>query len=129
MVNVGGGLAVDYDGSQTDSQSSANYTLQEYANDVVHYVRTVCDDAGVAHPDIVSESGRAIAAYHSVLIVELVGQTGPGGTVQTFEGLPALCVNLLTKHNFWWSLTTNGPWKQLITYMVLQWKKLQIYRS
>ena len=87
MLNVGGGLAVDYDGSQTDSQSSANYTLEEYANDVVHYVRTVCDDAGVAHPDIVSESGRAIAAYHSVLIVEAVGQTGPGGTVQEFEAL------------------------------------------
>lgn len=85
MLNVGGGLAVDYDGSQTDSQSSANYTLEEYANDVVHYVRTVCDDAGVAHPDIVSESGRAIAAYHSVLIVEVVGQTGPGGTLQELE--------------------------------------------
>ena len=89
MLNVGGGLAVDYDGSQTDSESSANYTLEEYANDVVHYVRTVCDDAGVAHPDIVSESGRAIAAYHSALIVEVVGQTGPGGTVQTFKGIPA----------------------------------------
>lgn len=94
MLNVGGGLAVDYDGSQTDSESSANYTLEEYANDVVHYVRTVCDDAGVAHPDIVSESGRAIAAYHSVLIVEVVGQTGPGGTVQTFEGMPAVTSTL-----------------------------------
>lgn len=82
ILNVGGGLAVDYDGSQTDAQSSANYTLDEYANDVVHYVRTVCDDAGVAHPDIISESGRAIAAYHSALIVEVVGQTGPGGTLR-----------------------------------------------
>ena len=79
MLNVGGGLAVDYDGSQTDSQSSANYTLEEYANDVVYYVRNVCDDAGVQHPDIVSESGRAITAYHSVLVMEVVGQTGPGG--------------------------------------------------
>ena len=79
MLNVGGGLAVDYDGSQTDSQSSANYTLEEYANDVVYYVRNVCDDAGVKHPDIVSESGRAITAYHSVLVMEVVGQTGPGG--------------------------------------------------
>jgi len=89
MLNVGGGLAVDYDGSQTDSQSSANYTLEEYANDIVHYVRTVCDEAGVAHPDIVSESGRAIAAYHSVLIVEVVGQTGPGGTGQDLTEVPS----------------------------------------
>ncbi|HIA63685.1 MAG TPA: biosynthetic arginine decarboxylase [Planctomycetaceae bacterium] len=85
VINVGGGLAVDYDGSQTDAQSSANYTLEEYANDVVHYVRTVCDDAGVAHPDIISESGRAIAAYHSALIVEVVGQTGPGGMIHELE--------------------------------------------
>ena len=76
MLNVGGGLAVDYDGSQTDSQSSANYTLEEYANDVVYYVRNVCDDAGVKHPDIVSESGRAITAYHSVLVMEVVGSDG-----------------------------------------------------
>ena len=66
-LDVGGGLGVDYDGSQTNFESSVNYTLEEYANDVVYHIQTVCDDAGVKHPTIVSESGRAIVAYHSVL--------------------------------------------------------------
>ena len=58
-LDVGGGLGVDYDGSQTNFESSVNYTLEEYANDVVYHIQTVCDDAGVKHPTIVSESGRA----------------------------------------------------------------------
>jgi arginine decarboxylase len=61
-LDVGGGLGVDYDGSQTNFESSVNYTLEEYANDVVYHIQTVCDDAGVKHPTIVSESGRAIVA-------------------------------------------------------------------
>ncbi|MGQ9590982.1 MAG: biosynthetic arginine decarboxylase, partial [Planctomycetota bacterium] len=72
-LDVGGGLGVDYDGSQSNFESSVNYTLQEYANDVVFRVKTVCDEAGVAHPDIVSESGRAIVAYHSVLVFNVLG--------------------------------------------------------
>lgn len=70
-LDVGGGLGIDYDGSQTDFESSVNYTLQEYANDVVYHIQNVCDEAEVAHPTIVSESGRAIAAYHSVLVFNL----------------------------------------------------------
>ncbi|GIW79735.1 MAG: biosynthetic arginine decarboxylase [Gemmatales bacterium] len=72
-LDVGGGLGIDYDGSQTDFNSSVNYTLQEYANDVVFRIKSVCDDAGVRHPTIISESGRAIVAYHSVLIFEVLG--------------------------------------------------------
>ena len=60
IIDVGGGLGIDYDGSQTDFESSTNYTLQEYANDVVFRVKSVCDDAGVPHPTIISESGRAV---------------------------------------------------------------------
>src|SRR5262245_31888088 len=71
-LDVGGGLAIDYDGSQTNFESSVNYTLEEYANDVVHHVQTVCDEAGVAHPTIISESGRAIVAYHSVLVLNVL---------------------------------------------------------
>src|SRR5436190_1430286 len=67
---VGGGLGVDYDGSRSDFDSSTNYSLQEYANDVVWNIMDVCDSEGVAHPTIVSESGRAIVAHHSVLVVE-----------------------------------------------------------
>jgi len=73
FLDVGGGLGVDYDGSQTNFESSMNYTLQEYANDVVYHVQTVCDEVGVAHPTIVSESGRAISAYHSMLIFNVLG--------------------------------------------------------
>src|ERR1700722_7874747 len=77
-LDVGGGLGIDYDGSQTDFESSVNYTLQEYANDVVYHIQNVCDEAEVAHPIIVSESGRAIAAYHSVLVFNVVGVSGFG---------------------------------------------------
>jgi arginine decarboxylase len=77
-LDVGGGLGVDYDGSQTNFESSANYTLQEYANDVVYHVQTVCDEAGVPHPTIVSESGRAVVAYHSALVFGVLGVAGQG---------------------------------------------------
>jgi arginine decarboxylase len=72
-LDVGGGLGIDYDGSQTDFESSVNYTLQEYANDVVFRIQGVCDEAGVPHPNIISESGRAIVAYHSVLVFDVLG--------------------------------------------------------
>jgi len=75
-LDVGGGLGVDYDGSQTNFESSVNYTLEEYANDVVYHIQTVCDDAGVKHPTIVSESGRAVVAYHSVLVFNVLGVSG-----------------------------------------------------
>ena len=77
-LDVGGGLGVDYDGSQTNFESSVNYTLEEYANDVVYHIQTVCDDAGVKHPTIVSESGRAVVAYHSVLVFNVLGVSGFG---------------------------------------------------
>jgi len=73
FLDVGGGLGIDYDGSQTDFESSVNYTLQEYANDVVFRVKNVCDEAGVPHPTIVSESGRAVVAYHSLLVFDVLG--------------------------------------------------------
>ncbi len=71
-LDVGGGLGVDYDGSQTNFPSSMNYSVQEYANDVVFEIQQVCAEAGVPHPDLVSESGRAVAAHHSVLIVDVL---------------------------------------------------------
>jgi len=80
-VDCGGGLGVDYDGSRSAFESSTNYTLQEYTNDVVYYIADVCNAEGVPHPDIVSESGRAIVAHHSVLIVEVFGaiEKSPAG--------------------------------------------------
>jgi arginine decarboxylase len=73
LLDVGGGLGVDYDGSRSAFDSSTNYTLQEYANDVIYYISDVCNTEKVPHPDIISESGRAVVAHHSVLIVEVFG--------------------------------------------------------
>jgi arginine decarboxylase len=75
-IDVGGGLGVDYDGSQSNVASSINYTLQEYASDIVYRVGNVCTSYGVAHPTIVTESGRATVAYHSVLVFNVVGSSG-----------------------------------------------------
>jgi arginine decarboxylase len=72
-LDVGGGLGVDYDGSRTTFDSSMNYSLDEYVRDIVYTVKDVCDSESVVHPMLVSESGRAIVAQHSVLIVETFG--------------------------------------------------------
>jgi arginine decarboxylase len=73
FLDVGGGLGIDYDGSQTNFSSSMNYTLQEYANDIVFGTMELCDAAGVPHPTLVSESGRALVAHHAALIVDVLG--------------------------------------------------------
>ena len=72
-LDVGGGLAIDYDGSRSTFHSSMNYSIEEYANDIVYNIMDVCDDEKVPHPNIVSESGRAIVAHHSVLVVQAFG--------------------------------------------------------
>lgn len=87
-VDVGGGLGVDYDGSQTNFRSSVNYSLQEYANDVVFHMQTICDQAGVPHPNLMSESGRAIAAYHSVLVFGVLGVSDQYSGEEVFASLP-----------------------------------------
>src|SRR6202008_3921847 len=77
-LDVGGGLGIDYDGSQTDFESSVNYTLQEYANDIIYHLQNVCDEVEVPHPTIITESGRAVVAYHSVLVFNVLGVAGMG---------------------------------------------------
>ncbi len=72
-IDVGGGLAIDYDGSRSTFHSSMNYSIDEYARDIVYNITDVCDEERVPHPHIVSESGRAIVAHHSVLVVEAFG--------------------------------------------------------
>jgi arginine decarboxylase len=85
FLDVGGGLGVDYDGSRSAFDSSTNYTLQEYANDIVYYVADVCNAEKVPHPNLISESGRAVVAHHSVLIVEVFGAIGK---VRAGDALP-----------------------------------------
>jgi arginine decarboxylase len=72
-LDCGGGLGVDYDGSQTNFHSSVNYSLEEYAADIVSQVADVCNAKGVPHPDIITESGRALVAHHSVLVFNVLG--------------------------------------------------------
>jgi arginine decarboxylase len=72
-IDIGGGLGVDYDGSRTNYPSSINYTMAEYASDVVYRIASVCNARGIEHPVIVSESGRAIAAHHSLLVFNTLG--------------------------------------------------------
>src|SRR5437870_551146 len=96
-MDVGGGLGVDYDGSRSAFDSSTNYTLQEYANDIVYYIADVCNAEKVPHPDIISESGRAVVAHHSVLIVEVFGaieKVRPGQYLQYGENEHALVKEL-----------------------------------
>ena len=97
-IDVGGGLAVDYTGNRTKDQSSMNYTLCEYANDVIYQIQAVCDVTGTPHPDIYSESGRALVAHHSLLVVPVIG------TSNTHLGLnqastPSDGVDLIDKEN------------------------------
>jgi len=77
-LDVGGGLAIDYDGSRSTFHSSMNYSVEEYARDIVYHIGDVCDEEKVPHPDVVSESGRAIVAHHSVLVVEAFGAIEKG---------------------------------------------------
>ncbi|SNB44720.1 arginine decarboxylase [Geobacter sp. DSM 9736] len=72
FVDIGGGLGVDYDGSKSSYFSSVNYSIEEYANDVIYQIKNICDDAGVDCPNIISESGRATVAHYSVLVTNVL---------------------------------------------------------
>jgi len=97
-LDVGGGLGVDYDGSRTTFDSSMNYTLDEYARDIVYSIMEVCDAEDVPHPVIVSESGRAIVAHHSVLLVGTFGsieKSGGSPPVVMGEGDPQIVADIM----------------------------------
>jgi arginine decarboxylase len=74
LLDVGGGMAVDYDGSKTAFDSSANYNSQEFANDVIYTIKQVCDDENVPHPTIIQESGRFLSAYHAILVTNILDE-------------------------------------------------------
>ena len=76
-VDVGGGLGIDYDGSSSNNTFSVNYSPQEYANDIVFAIKTMCDREKLPHPDIITESGRALTAHYSVLIANVIDQSTP----------------------------------------------------
>jgi len=72
-LDLGGGLGIDYDGSASATDSSINYSLEQYASEIVHRVKSICDDAGVEHPDLITESGRALVAHSGVLVFQVLG--------------------------------------------------------
>ena len=88
FLDVGGGLGIDYDGSRTATAASTNYSLQNYANDVVATVRECCEPHGVTVPTLVSESGRAIASHFSVLVFDVLGCGGMLGSDGTAGAIP-----------------------------------------
>ncbi len=89
VLDIGGGMAVDYDGSHTNFHSSCNYSVAEYCTDIVEVVSQICDKAGVAHPNLISESGRAVVAYYSVLVFNILDVT----SAQTSEEAPPIPEN------------------------------------
>lgn len=88
FIDVGGGLGVDYDGSRTSFESSINYSLSEYVSAVVYSIQEVCSAEEVPEPNIVSESGRAIVAHHSVLIVNVFGNIEVGASPMALDETP-----------------------------------------
>ena len=95
FLDVGGGLGIDYDGSRTASAASTNYSLQNYANDVVATIRECCVPLGVQVPTLVSESGRALASHFSVLVFNVLGSSrAPDGEPQPEDDEPLLVANL-----------------------------------
>ncbi|MFT4175676.1 MAG: biosynthetic arginine decarboxylase [Luteolibacter sp.] len=88
-LDIGGGMAVDYDGSHTNFHSSCNYSVAEYCTDIVEVISQICDKAGVAHPNLISESGRAVVAYYSVLVFNVLDVT----SAQTTESTPPIPEN------------------------------------
>lgn len=77
FVDIGGGLGVDYDGSRSSNASSVNYSVQEYANDVIYSIAEACDRCEIKHPNVIAESGRALTAHHSILIFNVLETAGP----------------------------------------------------
>nr|WP_255599713.1 biosynthetic arginine decarboxylase [Synechococcus sp. MU1643] len=95
FLDVGGGLGIDYDGSRTASSASTNYSLQNYANDVVATVRECCEPNGVAVPTLVSESGRAIASHFSLLVFDILGSSALPASIPNASGDEPLTVRNL----------------------------------
>ncbi len=115
-IDVGGGLAIDYDGSRSTFHSSMNYSVEEYARDIVFNIADVCDDEKVPHPNIVSESGRAIVAHHSVLVVQAFGsiEKTPEAPIDIKTEEHKLIANLLDTRDSLTEATLVEAWHDIL---------------
>ena len=89
FVDVGGGLGVDYDGSRSAATGSVNYSIQEYANDIIYSIYETCEKFGLAHPNVIAETGRALSAHHSVLVFNVLEAAGPAFFEDSEVEIPA----------------------------------------
>ena len=115
-LDVGGGLGVDYDGTSSTSHASVNYSLQEYANDVVYTIAEVCRDHQLPMPHLISESGRALTAHHALLLVKVIdveSQVQPPLPVITSEDPPLLQDMIADFHTLASPKLTSNPRKVL----------------
>lgn len=116
-LDLGGGLGVDYDGSQRTVESSMNYTMQEYANDLVARVASSCDQAGIDHPILLTESGRALTAHHSVLVVDVLGSSSVDRicrmetSLDELKGEDEIPQPVLDLHDAWRGLDAENYWE------------------
>ena len=88
FVDIGGGLGVDYDGSRSSCASSVNYSVQEYANDVIYTMFDACEKSGIKHPNVIAETGRALTAHHSILVFNVLETAGPGFFDEEIHKIP-----------------------------------------
>ncbi len=112
-VDVGGGLGIDYDGTRSRSYCSMNYSVQEYANNVIHTLWEMCEQAGLPHPDVITESGRAMTAHHAVLITNVIDiERAPlsAGMQAPVDGEPMIL------HDLWQALQDIGTRSILEVY-------------
>ncbi|MBX7136809.1 MAG: biosynthetic arginine decarboxylase [Oligoflexia bacterium] len=105
IMNVGGGLAVDYDGSNTNFEGSMNYSVDEYARDIVYAIEEACREAEIPNPDIISESGRAVTAHHSMLVVEVTDVAHTLPAVDQLETPPSDHESLIKLKDLYRDLT------------------------
>lgn len=154
FVDVGGGLGIDYDGSASTNESSRNYSIKEYVGDIVYGMQEICDAEQVPHPNLVSESGRALTAHHSCVVTEVVSEIKPQGsqTILTSDpdehfivsNMRELSENLDKYPNSQEVYNDAGDWKeqalnafklgvlnleQLATVETLYWQILQVIQK
>ena len=108
FFDVGGGLGVDYDGSNTAEHSSMNYTMEEYARDIVYTLQTVCTEKKVAHPILISESGRSLVAHHSILVTEVIDASTYSAAPETIPSPPTKDASLIDLYDIYQSLTPSN---------------------